>query len=88
MTTKLPEDLRQVLEQEGETPVHLVDALTNERYVIMRADRYECVKALFEDEEFSPAELHRVVEQSFRRAGWDDAEMDLYNDYDAYRPKP
>jgi len=88
MTTKLSDDLRQALEQEGGSPVHLVDAATNVHYVIMRADQYERVKALFEEEEFNPRELYPLVEESFRKAGWDDPEMDLYNDYDAHRPQP
>jgi hypothetical protein len=87
MTTKLSDDLRQALEQEG-GPVHLVDAATNERYVIMRAEQYEKAKALFEEEAFDPRELYPLVEESFRKAGWDDPEMDVYNDYDAHRPKP
>jgi len=46
----------------------------------MRADQYERVKALFEEEEFNPRELYPLIEESFRKAGWDDPEMDLYND--------
>jgi len=88
MTTKFSDDLRQALEQERGSPVHLVDAATSLHYVIMRADQYERVKALFEEDEFNPRELYPLVEQSFGKAGWDDPEMDLYNDYDAHRPQP
>ena len=37
MKTKLPDELRLVLEQDGATPVHVVDAATNTCYVILRA---------------------------------------------------
>jgi hypothetical protein len=87
MTTKLTDDLRQALEQEGSNPVYLVDATTNANYVIMRADQYEKVKALFEEEEFNPRELYPLVERSLLKAGWDDPAMDEYNDYDTHRSK-
>lgn len=87
MTTKLTDDLRQALEQEGGNPVYVVDAITNLNYVIMRADQYEKVKAVFEEEEFDPRELYPLVERSLLRAGWDDPAMDVYNDYKAHRPQ-
>jgi 16S rRNA U1498 N3-methylase RsmE len=90
MTATLSDNLRQALEQAGGTPVHLIEAVTNTHYVIMRADQYEQVKALFEEEEaeFHPRELDPLVAETFGRAGWDEPEMDVYNDYDAHRPKP
>jgi hypothetical protein len=89
MTPKLTDDQRQAIEAHGGSPVYLVDADTNTTYVLIRADQYEKVKALFgEDEDFDPRELYPLVEQTFLRAGWDDPEMDVYNEYDAHRPKP
>jgi len=87
MTTKRSGDLRKALEQEDGSPVHLVDAATNVQYVIMQADQDERVKALFEEEEYNPRELYPLVEASFRKAGWDDPEMDVYNDYDRLIPR-
>jgi hypothetical protein len=86
VTTNLSDDLRHALEQ-GVGPVRLVDAATNEHYVIMRADQYERAKALFEEDESHPRAVYPFVEQSFGKAGWDQPEMDVYNDYDAHRPK-
>jgi hypothetical protein len=88
MTTKLSDDLREALEQESSSPVHLVDATTNAKYVIMRADQYDRIKAQLDEKPFDPRELYSLVEASFLRAGWDDPEMDVYNDYDAHRSKP
>ena len=84
MTTKLSDDLRQALEQESSSPVHLVDASTNEEYVIMRVDQYNQIKAILDERQFDPRELYSLVEASFLRAGWADPEMDVYNDYDAH----
>ena len=88
MTTRLTDDLRQALEQPDGTPVHVVDADTQMWYVVMLADQYEKVRSLFEEEAFDPRELYPLVEQSLMRAGWDDPDMDAYNDYDAHRPQP
>ena len=54
----------------------------------MRADQYDRIKACLDEKQFDPRELYSLVEASFLRAGWDDPEMDVYNDYDAHRSKP
>jgi hypothetical protein len=86
MVTRLPDDLRQAIEKEGGSPIHLVDTATNAHYVLMRAEQYENLKTLFvESEEFDPRELYPLVAKSAAAAGWDDPEMDVYNDYDAHK---
>lgn len=86
MMTKLPDDLRHAIEKEGGSPVHLVDVATNARYVLMRAEQYENLKTLFvDDEEFDSRELYPLMAKSAAAAGWDDPEMDVYNDYDAHK---
>ena len=89
MTPKLTDDQQQALEERGGAPLYLEDAM-NHRYVLMRAEQFEKFKAFFEDgrEESDVHALYPLVEQSFGKAGWDDPEMDDYNDYDAHRPKP
>jgi hypothetical protein len=93
MTPKISEDLRQAFEEQGGAPLYLEDA-ANHRYVLLRAEQFEKVKVLFGDvEEDQEGEgddvraFYPLIEQSFGRAGWDDPEMDDYNDYDAHRPK-
>ncbi len=86
MTTKLPDDLRQAIEKEGVSPVHLVDAATNVHYVLMRAEQYMNLSALFADgEDFDPRELYPLMAKSAAAAGWDDPDLDAYNDYDAHK---
>jgi hypothetical protein len=85
LSTKLTDDLREAIKREGGSPVLLVDVTTNEQYVIMRAEQFENLKALFVDgEEFDPRELYPLMARSAAAAGWDDPEMDVYNDYDAH----
>jgi hypothetical protein len=88
MTLKLTDDLRQAIEAGG-TPVYLVDTDSNARYVLLGAEQFEKVKALFgeDGENFDPSIMYPLIEQSFGKAGWDDPEMDVYNDYDTNRSK-
>ena len=86
MTTKLPDDLRQAIETNGGSPVHLVDAPTELHYVLMRADQYEILSGLLaQREEFDARELYPLMAKSAASAGWDDPDMDAYNDYDAHK---
>ena len=86
MTTKLPDDLRQAIEKEGGSPVHLADSATNVHYVLMRAEHYQNLSALIaEGEGFDPRELYLLTARSAAAAGWDDPDLDDYNDYDAHK---
>jgi len=86
MTTKLSDDLRQAIEKEGGNPVHLVDAATDVHYVLMRAEQYKNLSAVFaEGEEFDVRELYPLMAKSAASAGWDDPDLDAYNDYDAHK---
>jgi hypothetical protein len=88
MIPKLSDDIQQALDARGGAPLYVMDA-RNTTYVLIRADQYEKLKALFgEDEDFDPRELYSLIEQSFLKAGWDDPEMDAYNEYEAHHPKP
>jgi hypothetical protein len=86
MTPTLSDDQRNAIEEHGGTPVYLVDAATNVRYVLMRADQYEKVKALFEPDDIDPREAYPLADEVMKE-DWDDPAMDVYNDYDAHRPR-
>jgi hypothetical protein len=85
MTTITPE-LRQAIEQAGDVPARVVDPETNTAYVLLRADVYEQYKALFEEEDdLDVREMYPLLPKVFGPAGWDDPEMDEYNDLDPRR---
>ena len=83
MKTKLPDELRLVLEQDGATPVHVVDAATNTCYVILRADQYEKVKAVFErdDQDFDAREAYPFVDEVMREDDADDPALKSYQSF-------
>jgi hypothetical protein len=88
MTTKLSDDLRQAIEQEGGSPLHVVDAATNVHYVLMRADQYEKVKAVFEheDRDFDPRETYPFVEQVMREDDANDPTLSSYQSFTKQEP--
>ena len=66
-------------------PVAVLDPQTHERYVLLRAEAYERLQLLFEHKPLSKEEQRRLLGMAGKRAGWDNPEMDIYNDLD---PRP
>jgi hypothetical protein len=62
---ELTQEQRQELD--GPEPVRVRDPMTNETYVLVRADIFERMRA--------------VIDGYTRRAGWDDPEFDVYEAY-------
>jgi hypothetical protein len=83
MMTRLSDDLRQAIEQEGDGPIHLVDTTTDVHYVLLRADQYEKVKAVFEREEhdFDPREAYPFVDEVMREDDANDPALESYQSY-------
>jgi len=76
------EQRREVREANG-GPLRLTDPETHEVYVLLRADVYDRVKSLlYEDSPPTDEEKRLQLAQSGKRAGWDDPEMDVYDNYD------
>jgi hypothetical protein len=48
MTTRLSDDLRKAVEQQGGAPVYVVDSVTNATYVLMRAEQFEKLRAVLD----------------------------------------
>ena len=79
--TTLPIELRKVVEEAGDQPIQVVDPETNRRrYVLLRADFYERLHLLVQDGPLSKQEQSLLLYQAGQCAGWDDPEMDVYND--------
>ncbi len=67
---------------EDESPVHVSDPSQTLDFVLVKADVYERLRALFEDVPVTDQERGFHLKQFGRRAGWDDPAMDIYNDLD------
>ena len=80
MTTTLTPEMRKALEEAGEQPLEIFDPETHERYMLLRADVFERIHLLLQGGPLSMEEQRFLLEQAGRRAGWDDPEMDIYDD--------
>jgi hypothetical protein len=71
--------------QRGELPVRVSDPARSATFVLVRADVYERFKSLFEEDPVTEQERLFHLQQFGKRAGWDDPEMDIYDDLDPRR---
>ncbi len=63
-------------------------AINKTECVILRKDLFERVKYLiYDDSELSPDEMRHLLARLGSEAGWDDPEMDIYDNYDEERKK-
>jgi hypothetical protein len=79
---ELTQEQRRELDAPG--PAQARDPLTNETYVLVRADVYERLKGLLQGDTFA-ADAYPQVMEVFGRDGWNDPSMDIYDDLDPRR---
>jgi hypothetical protein len=85
---ELTEEQRQQLRQANGTEVRLRDSQAGREYVILPAEIYDRLRALlYDDGDWTPEEQLSLLAESGKRAGWDDPEMDVYDNYDENRKK-
>ena len=70
-----------------ENPVRLIDPETNVEYVVLPAETFEQLQngVYYDDSPITEEEQSALLIEFGRRAGWDDPEMDVYNDLDPRR---
>jgi hypothetical protein len=61
------------------TPAYLVDPKTQAAFVLLSAEQYEKIRALLDDDRFDIAEAYPLMDEVARSEGWDDPELDIYN---------
>lgn len=82
----LPKDIQEAIRSSEDRPIRLTDPETNSEYVLLPADVYDQIQALFgEHSTLTLNERRAFMLQAGLRAGWDDPEMDVYNDLDPRR---
>ncbi|HVC93100.1 MAG TPA: hypothetical protein VND64_05385 [Pirellulales bacterium] len=80
--TPISPELQKAIRAAAGVPVHLTDPDTQERYVVIPETLYDRVRSLFDDRPLSRDEQLYFLREAGKRAGWDDPEMDVYNDLD------
>jgi len=58
-----------------------IDPRTGRTYAALPWTEYERFKAFFEDDPITPAERRHLLAEFGKRAGWDDPELDVYEEY-------
>ena len=78
----LSKEIQQAIRDSQEDPVRLVDPETNAEYVVVPVETFELMRkgVYYDDGPLTEEERHYLLIQAGLRAGWDDPEMDVYND--------
>jgi hypothetical protein len=82
----IPKELQQAMRASHGRPLRLTDPDTQAEYVLLQAEIYDQLQGLLYNEtSLTPDERRAVLIQAGLCAGWDDPEMDVYNDLDPRR---
>ncbi len=85
---ELTDQQRRELRQNNGHEVRVADPETGQQYVILPVEVYDRLKRLlYDDSDWTPEEQLRLLAESGKRAGWDDPDMDVYDNYDENRKK-
>ena len=78
----LSKEIQQAIKDSQEEPVRLVDPETNAEYVVVPVETFERMRkgVYYDDGPLTEEERRYLLIQAGLRAGWDDPEMDVYND--------
>ena len=79
---ELTAEQHQILSTNGAQPARAHDPVTNEEYVLLRAEVYERIKALIGDEDEWAQDIYATAMEVFARDGWNDPRMDVYDALD------
>jgi len=82
----MSKELQQAVRVSQGKPVRLADPETHAEYVILPAEVYEQIQGLFYDgAPLTNDERRNLLIKAGLRAGWDDPEMDIYNELEPRR---
>ena len=78
----LTKEIQKAIKDAQEEPVRLVDPETNVEYVVVPVETFELMRkgVYYDDSPLTEEERQHLLIQAGLRAGWDDPEMDVYND--------
>jgi hypothetical protein len=85
MSIPVSDELRQAIAAHPGEPIELVDDKSHDQYVVLPLKTFERIKALVATDEFDVRETYAAQDAALGAAGWDDPELDIYNEYDADR---
>lgn len=83
----ISEELRQAVQDSKENLVRLVDPETNAEYVVLPAKTFDQLQEglIYDDSPLTEEERSALLVELGLKIGWDDPEMDVYNELDPRR---
>ncbi len=82
----LSEELRQAVKDSKDNLVRLVDPETNAEYVVLPAETFAKMQVMqYDDSPITEEEREALLVELGLSIGWDDPEMDVYNELDPRR---
>lgn len=88
MPPKLTAEMRDALLQHSGQPITVEDDQTHLCYLLIPLNVYQRVRSIFADESFDVTDAYGAQSAAAGAAGWDDPEMDVYDQYDAHQKTP
>lgn len=87
MVITLTKEIQKAIKDSQEDPVRLVDPETKVEYVVLPVETFERMRkgVYYDDGPITEEEQTALLIEFGLRAGWDDPEMDIYNDLDPRR---
>ena len=79
----LSKEIQQAVRAAKENPVRLIDPETHVEYVVLTAEKFTHMQegfCYYDDSPLTEEEQDALLIEFGHRAGWDDPEMDIYND--------
>ncbi len=80
MSLELPEPFQKALDAQPGQPLRVVDPRTQDNYVVLRADLFERLNGLSQEETFDIREAYPLMDAVAASEGWDDPALDSYNE--------
>ena len=83
----LSKEIQKAIKDSQGDPVRLVDPETKVEYVVLPIETFELMRkgVYYDDGPITEEEQTALLIEFGLRAGWDDPEMDVYNDLDPRR---
>ena len=83
----LSKEIQEAVQKSEDNLIRLIDPETNVEYVVVPAETFEQMRKgiYYDDGPLTEEEQNALLIEFGRRAGWDDPEMDVYNDLDPRR---
>ncbi len=83
----LSKEMQEAVQKSEDNLIRLIDPETNVEYVVLPAEKFEQMQngVYYDDGPITEEERRALLIQAGFRAGWDDPEMDIYNDLDPRR---